>query len=167
MARPPDGGDAGGKAATAEMVLAAVWMDRDSGWLEFNRRVLAEAEDARTPPLERVKFLAIFSSNLDEFFMKRVALIRERLTSDREQRIREIRERLVPMLQAQAACFDSLLPSLASHGVRLLAWKDLDEAQRSELSRYFDTQVSSALTPLFIKPKSSACSLSAAIRSRP
>ena len=152
MARPPDGGDAGGKAATAEMVLAAVWMDRDSGWLEFNRRVLAEAEDARTPPLERVKFLAIFSSNLDEFFMKRVALIRERLTSDREQRIREIRERLVPMLQAQAACFDSLLPSLASHGVRLLAWKDLDEAQRSELSRYFDTQVSPALTPLFIKP---------------
>ncbi len=52
------------------------WIDRDSSWLEFNRRVLHEALDDRTPLLERVKFLAIFSSNLDEFFMKRMALIR-------------------------------------------------------------------------------------------
>ena len=53
--------------------LAAVWANRDLGWLEFNRRVLAEALDGRVPLLERVKFLAIFSSNLDEFFMKRIA----------------------------------------------------------------------------------------------
>src|SRR5262245_1512206 len=52
------------------------WIDRDTSWLEFNRRVLHEALDDRTPLLERVKFLAIFSSNLDEFFMKRMALIR-------------------------------------------------------------------------------------------
>ena len=56
--------------------LSGAWLDRDIGWLEFNGRVLHEALDHRTPLLERVKFLAIFSSNLDEFFMKRIALIR-------------------------------------------------------------------------------------------
>ena len=53
-----------------------LWLDRDLGWLEFNRRVLAEALDERTPLLERLKFLAIFTSNLDEFFMKRIAVLR-------------------------------------------------------------------------------------------
>src|SRR5262245_21651121 len=53
----------------------AVWIDRDLSWIEFNRRVLAEALDDRTPLLERVKFLAIFTSNLDEFFMKRIAVL--------------------------------------------------------------------------------------------
>ena len=56
--------------------LSEVWMDRDLGWLDFNDRVLAEALDERTPLLERAKFLAIFTSNLDEFFMKRVAILR-------------------------------------------------------------------------------------------
>ena len=56
--------------------LSDAWLDRDLSWLEFNRRVLQEALDERNPLLERVKFLAIFSSNLDEFFMKRIALIR-------------------------------------------------------------------------------------------
>ncbi len=54
-----------------------MWLDRDLSWIEFNRRVLAEALDERTPLLERVKFLAIFTSNLDEFFMKRIAVLRE------------------------------------------------------------------------------------------
>jgi len=57
--------------------LAHVWIDRDLSWLDFNERVLAEALDERTPLLERAKFLAIFTSNLDEFFMKRVAVLRE------------------------------------------------------------------------------------------
>ena len=60
---------------TAELTRHA-WLDRDLSWLEFNRRVLSEALDERNPLLERVKFLAIFSSNLDEFFMKRMAVIR-------------------------------------------------------------------------------------------
>ena len=63
--------------------LAAVWIDRDLGWIDFNRRVLAEAADPRTPLLERAKFLAIFTSNLDEFFMKRIAVLRENATPDR------------------------------------------------------------------------------------
>ena len=57
------------------------WLDRDLSWLEFNRRVLAQAMDDRTPLLERVKFLAIFTANLDEFFMKRIAILRERESS--------------------------------------------------------------------------------------
>jgi polyphosphate kinase len=56
--------------------LSEIWIERDLGWLDFNDRVLAEALDERTPPLERAKFLAIFTSNLDEFFMKRIALLR-------------------------------------------------------------------------------------------
>ena len=57
--------------------LSDIWIDRDLGWLDFNQRVLAEALDERTPLLERAKFLAIFTSNLDEFFMKRIAVLRE------------------------------------------------------------------------------------------
>ena len=67
--------------------LVAVWLDRDLSWIEFNRRVLAEALDDRTPLLERVKFLAIFTSNLDEFFMKRIAVLREQCTPERRQLI--------------------------------------------------------------------------------
>ena len=66
---------AGAERTTREMTRRA-WLDRDLSWLEFNRRVLSEALDERNPLLERVKFLAIFSSNLDEFFMKRMAVIR-------------------------------------------------------------------------------------------
>src|SRR5262245_38360579 len=70
-------------SAVRDASLLPVWMDRDLGWIEFNRRVLAEALDERTPLLERVKFLAIFSANLDEFFMKRIAVLREDLTPER------------------------------------------------------------------------------------
>ena len=70
--------DAAPLAAARDAPLASVWIDRDLSWLEFNRRVLAEALDDRTPLLERAKFLAIFTSNLDEFFMKRMAVLRER-----------------------------------------------------------------------------------------
>src|SRR5687767_3643786 len=76
--------------------LESIWIDRDLSWLEFNRRVLAEAFDERTPLLERVKFLAIFSSNLDEFFMKRMAVLRERPAVAREL-LKEIRARLLVM----------------------------------------------------------------------
>src|SRR5262245_59378187 len=80
----------------------SIWIDRDLSWLEFNRRVLAEALDERTPLLERVKFLAIFGSNLDEFFMKRMAVLREDPTPERRQLLAQIRERLEPMLDEQA-----------------------------------------------------------------
>src|SRR5262249_1887165 len=81
---------------TFDCHLSAVWIDRDLGWLDFNERVLAEARDERTPLLERLKFLAIFSSNLDEFFMKRIAVLREKLTPERIELLKSIREKLVP-----------------------------------------------------------------------
>ena len=131
--------------------LADVWMDRDLGWLDFNQRVLAEALDERNPLLERVKFLAIFSSNLDEFFMKRVAAIREKLGPDQIELLKRIREKLLPSLRCQADCFRNVVvPGLAAYGVTLARWDDLTAAQRDEASRYFDEQVSPGLTPLVI-----------------
>ncbi|MBV8706691.1 MAG: hypothetical protein JO028_05850 [Acidobacteriaceae bacterium] len=69
-------GDEGALNTAIKPSLHEIWIDRDLAWLDFNERVLAEALDERTPLLERVKFLAIFTSNLDEFFMKRVAVLR-------------------------------------------------------------------------------------------
>jgi polyphosphate kinase len=133
--------------------LGAVWIDRDLSWLEFNRRVLAEALDSRTPLLERVKFLAIFSSNLDEFFMKRMAVLRERHTPGRQQLLRCIREQLDAMLAEQSRTFrERIIPELGRHGIHLCRWASLTEAQRRELDHYFDVQVSAALTPLVIHP---------------
>ena len=86
--------DGFGLRAAAIADLGGAWIDRDVGWLEFNTRVLHEALDERTPLLERVKFLAIFSSNLDEFFMKRMALIRPGAGDD-SVAAQELRERLL------------------------------------------------------------------------
>src|SRR5215510_12444928 len=105
MRAPADERDAA--PVLQKIPLADVWIDRDLGWIDFNRRVLAEAQDVRTPLLERLKFLAIFTSNLDEFFMKRVAVLREHRTPARVAQIRAIRERLIPDLAAQAACFEA------------------------------------------------------------
>jgi polyphosphate kinase len=133
--------------------LAEVWIDRDLSWLDFNDRVLAEAVDERTPLLERVKFLAIFTANLDEFFMKRIAVLRETLTPERLKLLEEVRGKLLPMLHRQAECFrDSIVPALANHGVHLRRWDALTVGQTLEASAYFDAHISPALTPLVIDP---------------
>jgi polyphosphate kinase len=173
---PPPGsaiaGDDPSPAHIEATEITAVWTDRHPGWLEFNRRVLAEATDPRTPLLERAKFLGIFTSNLDEFFMKRVALLRERLTPERLEMLAEIRDRLQPMLRRQAEYFrGELIPELASHGIHLRDWNALSDAQQAEASRYFDAEVSPALTPLVIHPSQtfpffSNLSLSLAFRLR-
>ncbi|MFO1395261.1 MAG: polyphosphate kinase 1 [Steroidobacteraceae bacterium] len=136
------------------------WLDRDVSWLEFNRRVLAEGLDERTPLLERLKFLGIFTSNLDEFFMKRVGAMRTRAYANGSQgaiegfnaHVARLREALFPMLLERAACFEHLRGLLAEEGVRLATWDELTPAQRDELSAYFDTHVSPALTPLSLDP---------------
>lgn len=131
---------------------SAIWVDRDLSWLEFNRRVLAEAVDERTPLLERAKFLAIFSSNLDEFFMKRIAVLREDRSPECLRLMQQIRERVLPMLQLQADTFSGrIVPELSRHGVHLRRWEELTAGQRVEAERYFDAQVSPALTPLIIE----------------
>jgi len=145
-------------------LLAHAWTDRDLAWLEFNRRVLQEAQDPRTPLLERLKFLAIFGSNLDEFFMKRMGVLRGKaqaadeddpgaLATDARQHLANIRRTVLEMLAAQAACYsEDLLPALREHGIVLAAWSELSEAQRAELGRHFDAHVSPALTPLGFDP---------------
>ena len=106
--------------------LAPALVDRDLSWLDFNRRVLAEALDDRTPLLERAKFLAIFGSNLDEFFMKRMAIRREDQSAKGEWLRTEIRARLQPMLSQQAEQFQRVLvPQLSRHGIHLRRWEEL------------------------------------------
>ncbi len=144
-------------------VLVHAWGDRDYSWLEFNRRVLHEAQDERTPLLERLKFLAIFGSNLDEFFMKRVGMLRGKARAESEddpvapagdsrERLATIRMLVQDMLEEQAACYRHLRTRLAGHGVVLAEWSSLDGAQREEAGAYFDANVSPALTPLGFDP---------------
>jgi len=131
--------------------LAEMWIDRDVSWLDFNYRVLAEAMDERTPLLEKAKFLAIFTSNLDEFFMKRVAVLRE---DNNHSLLPHLREKLMPMLNQQAECFrNTLVPGLAEQGIFLRRWDELSERQKEEAGEYFDSSVTAALTPLVIDPE--------------
>jgi polyphosphate kinase len=147
--------------APREGLLAHAWIDRDLSWLEFNRRVLHEALDQRTPLLERLKFLAIFTSNLDEFYMKRVGLLRGVAEVEDDpvvrsggarDRLAQIRKMVLNQLMEQARCYRDLVPILASHGVILAEWNGLTEAQRDEASSFFDRNVSPALTPLGLDP---------------
>ena len=145
-----------------EGLLTNAWQDRDLGWLAFNQRVLHEAIDERTPLLERLKFLGIVTSNLDEFFMKRVSMLRARMSDhddpldnirDAGPRLVRIRAAVVDMLEQQTRCYaEVLLPALAGHGIVIAGWDNLSPAQREEAGRYFDTNVSAALTPLGFDP---------------
>jgi len=140
------------------------YFDRDIGWLQFNSRVLHEALDPRNPPLERVKFLAIFTSNLDEFFQKRIGLLRTRSQAERlknrvigpvptQQRLHEMRQLIMPMLKQRDDCFDDdLRPLLAQHKIFLLSWEELSDAQREQANAYFQKNVYPALTPLALDP---------------
>jgi polyphosphate kinase len=146
---------ADGAVLTLAGLSENVWLDRDLSWLEFNRRVLEEALDERNPLLERVKFLAIFSSNLDEFFMKRMTLIRplpgdtSLAAEERREMLQRKRATIVSMLSEQARCFDDVIrPQLHEQGIHLVDWADLNDEQREEASRIFDTEISPVLTPL-------------------
>ena len=112
----------------------ARYVDRDLSWLEFNRRVLHEALDSRTPLLERLQFLKIFTTNLDEFFMKRIGAVMHRqsekdtqLHVDREplvQRLKATHDMVAPMASARAKCLrEQILPQLAENNIQLLNWK--------------------------------------------
>src|SRR5215475_1057155 len=91
--------------------LSDVWIDRDLSWLDFNDRVLAEALDERTPLLERAKFLAIFTSNLDEFYMKRMSVLRRGATPGQLHLLAEVRHGLLRSIARQAECYrNQILP---------------------------------------------------------
>ncbi|HYH31127.1 MAG TPA: RNA degradosome polyphosphate kinase, partial [Pseudonocardia sp.] len=139
------------------------YLNRELSWLDFNARVLALAEDPSQPLLERAKFLAIFASNLDEFYMVRVAGLKRRDEtglavrsadglSPREQ-LGRIAARTQAIQEAHARVFlDHVRPELEAEGIRILRWKDLSDDQRSRLSAYFSAQVFPVLTPLAVDP---------------
>jgi len=140
-----------------------IYLNRELSWLDFNARVLALAEDEDRPLLERVKFLAIFHRNLDEFFQVRVALLRAEYAShldvssadgmDPGAQLRAIRGRVEDLLAAEQALFaKKLRPQLAQAGIRLVEWKDLGPADREHLSRLFDERIFPVLTPLAVDP---------------
>src|SRR5271154_32374 len=142
-------GDRGVLNATLSEEQAAIWLDRDLSWLDFNERVIAEALDDRTPLLERAKFLAIFTSNLDEFVMKRVAILCQAQGAEQRALFDQLRAKLLPMLAQQADCYrNTIIPGLAAHGVFLRRWDELTAEQQQEANEYFDANISAAMTPL-------------------
>ena len=139
------------------------YLNRELSWLDFNARVLALAADTSLPLLERAKFLAIFASNLDEFYMVRVAGLKRRDEmglsvrsadglSPREQ-LRRINELTQQIADRHAHVFlDSVRPALADEGIVIVTWAELDDDERSRLSTYFHEQVFPVLTPLAVDP---------------
>ncbi|AKG24071.1 polyphosphate kinase 1 [Calothrix sp. 336/3] len=139
------------------------FLNRELSWLEFNSRVLHEALDPRTPLLERFKFLAIFSSNLDEFFMVRVAALKQQVEAKVSkwafdgrtppQQLEDISFFLRPLVAQQHQHFEEVLRSqLAHHGVHILDYIELSEKQRKYLDNYFEEQIFPVITPLAVDP---------------
>jgi polyphosphate kinase len=140
-----------------------LFLNRELSWLEFNRRVLAEAADPKVPLLERVKFFSIFSSNLDEFFEVRVAGIKQQIESDvvdrsmdgltASERFQAIEKRVHELVDEQYKCWrEQLLPDLTRHGIRFLNPSSWSEADQKWLKMYYLAQVRPVLTPLAIDP---------------
>lgn len=139
------------------------YLNRELSMLEFQARVLALAEDPSVPLLERAKFLAIFSGNVDEFFQVRVAGIKEQLavgvrsTSpdglDQVEQLRAIRARVEELVTRQAAAFTKEIgPALEEAGVAFTAWGDLDDHAQAQLTRIFEDRIFPVLTPLAVDP---------------
>jgi len=139
------------------------YLNRELSWLDFNARVLALAADTSLPLLDRAKFLAIFASNLDEFYMVRVAGLKRRdemglkvrsadgLTPGEQLRL--VAERTQQLAVRHAQVFmESVRPALAEEGIEFVRWSDIPESDRGELSRYFNDQVFPVLTPLAVDP---------------
>ncbi|MGI8591201.1 MAG: RNA degradosome polyphosphate kinase [Nakamurella sp.] len=137
--------------------------NRELSWLDFNERVLALAEDTDQPLLERAKFLAIFASNLDEFYMVRVAgLMRRRdmglaLASvdglTQSEQLALISARTQELVERQGRCFaDDVMPALAEAGIRIVRWNSIEDEDRTRLAEYFTEQVFPVLTPLAVDP---------------
>ncbi len=140
-----------------------LFLNRELSWLEFNARVLSEAEEAANPLLERLKFIAIFESNLDEFFMKRVGGLKRQVASGIAEpspdgltpieQLNQIRERVRPMIARQRGLLaNEIAPELAAHGVEVLGWNDITEAEQRHLEAQFEREVFPILTPLAVDP---------------
>ena len=141
----------------------ARFLNRDVEWIEFNARVLDVAADPRTPLLERLRFLAIYGANLDEFFMKRLDVLKRQIEAGSPgpvpdsltpaQQLDAVRSRVAQLAVRQVSVFrERVLPALAPHGVRMLRWEDLGPDARSEAESWFRRSVFPILTPLAVDP---------------
>src|SRR6266705_1507292 len=128
-----------------------LYINRELSWVEFNRRVLEEAKDSRHPLLERVKFLSIFETNLDEFIMIRQAGLKDQMESRKalrspdgrtpEQQLVAVRQRLAPLIQEVRQYWrGELLPLLAEQHIYILDYEQLDEEQRRAVCSYFENE---------------------------
>jgi polyphosphate kinase len=145
----------------ADLEDASLYFNRELSWLDFNARVLELAEDPSVPLLERLRFCAIYSSNLDEFFMVRVAGLTDQVEAGIDARgpdglspseqLDAISDRVAELDRRQQACFQGTLrPALAEHGIRIVDLDSASEKEREEIQTRFHDQVFPALTPLVI-----------------
>lgn len=141
----------------------ARYVSRELSWIDFNQRVLEEAFDPRNPLLERIKFMAIFASNLDEFFMIRVSGIKQQIEANVRtlsidgltpaETLAAIRRSLLPILaRKRDLLIDELLPRLHAEGIHILSYSDLDADQQGDMADYFEQYVFPVLTPLAFDP---------------
>jgi polyphosphate kinase len=140
-----------------------LYINRELSWVEFNRRVFEEARDNRHPLLERVKFLSIFDTNLDEFFMIRLAGLKDQVAAHvaapspdgltAEQQLAAVRQRLAPLMQeVRLYWHNTLLPQLTEQHIFILDYEQLDVEQRSAMLAYFEREIFPVLTPLAVDP---------------
>jgi polyphosphate kinase len=158
----PDGEVGSEFAGTADLPEGR-FSNREMSWLAYGERVLAQGEDGEQPLLERMKFLAIFAANLDEFYMVRVAGLKRRADmglqmpspdglSPREV-LAALAARTVELVDRHARCFrDDVGPALDAQGIHLRRWDALDEEEKSRLGRYFRNKIFPVLTPLAVDP---------------
>ena len=141
----------------------SLYINRELSWLEFNARVLNEGFDSRNPLLERLKFLSIFSTNLDEFYMVRVAGLRRQLAAGMQaaapdglsaaDQLEAIRVRVADLIaRQQSALHDEILPELQNHGVKLVHMDELSADEYQKIDEFFESQVFPVLTPLAVDP---------------
>jgi polyphosphate kinase len=147
----------------ASSTAAGQLFNRELSLLEFHKRVLEEALDESNPLLERLKFLSIFSTNIDEFFMIRVSGLKEEIDEDvtdlspdgmtAEEQLKEIRRRLLPLIEIQTNCLtEELLPQLDAAGISVVDYEGLPAHEKQDLKTYFDEKVFPVLTPLAVDP---------------
>lgn len=152
-----------GSSTEADLRATSLYLNRELSWIEFNARVLAEAENESVPILERLKFHAIAASNLDEFFMVRVAGLKQQLTGEvgdiapdgmtPAEQLAAISQRVHELIAQQStALYNNLFPKLAEVGILILKPGELSPEQRAQLDSYFQSDVFPILTPIAIDP---------------
>ncbi len=148
-------------SASVDLERPDLYFNRELSWIEFNRRVFEEATDERHPLLERVKFVSIFETNLDEFIMIRLAGLKDQVASRKslrspdgrtaEEQLAAVRQSLAPLVQEVRRYWrDTLLPLLSAGQIHVLDYEQLDEQQRNAMREYFENEIFPVLTPLAV-----------------